>query len=83
MTQEELHEWAKFNLLPQEDAATQLRFEKGEESYDEDYIRESLHTKYALYILNESSTPIDEIEWLISNLNPEAKEIVEDILKHI
>jgi hypothetical protein len=45
MTHEELHEWAKFNLLPQEDAATQLRFEKGEESYDEDYIREMINTK--------------------------------------
>ena len=40
MTHEELHEWAKVNLLPQEDTATQLRFEKGEEGYDEDYIRE-------------------------------------------
>ena len=45
--------------------------------------QEELQTKYALYILNESSTPVDEIEWLINNLNPEAKEIVEDILKHI
>ena len=40
-------------------------------------------TKYALYILNESSTPIDEIEWLISNLNPEAKETIEDITKNL
>jgi|TARA_R110002051_G_scaffold4657_2_gene25813 hypothetical protein len=45
MTQEELHEWARVNLLPQEDTATQLRFEKGEESYDEDYIREMINTK--------------------------------------
>ena len=45
--------------------------------------QEKLQTKYALYILNESSTPIDEIEWLLRNLNPEAEEIVEDILKHI
>ena len=35
---DELHEWAKVNLLPQEDAETQLRFGRGEESYDEDYI---------------------------------------------
>jgi hypothetical protein len=40
-------------------------------------------TKYALYILNESSTPIDEIKWLISNLNPEAKETIEDITKNL
>lgn len=40
-------------------------------------------TKYVLYILNESSTPIDEIEWLISNLKPEAKETIEDIAKNI
>jgi hypothetical protein len=45
--------------------------------------QEELHTKYALYILHESSTPVDEIEWLLRNLNPEAEEIVEDILKHI
>ena len=45
MTHEELHEWARFNLLPQEDTATQLRFEQGEESYDEDYIREMINTK--------------------------------------
>ena len=45
--------------------------------------QEELHTKYALYILNESSTPVDDIEWLVENLNPEAKEIVEDVLKHI
>ena len=40
-------------------------------------------TKYALYILNESSAPVDEIEWLISNLNPEAKEIIEDITENL
>ena len=45
MTHEELHEWARVNLLPQEDTATQLRFEKGEESYDEDYILEIYNTK--------------------------------------
>ena len=45
--------------------------------------QEQLHIKYAQYILHESSTPVDEIEWLIQNLNPEATEIVEDILKHI
>ena len=32
-------------------------------------------TKYALFILNESSTTVNEIEWLIGNLNPEAKMI--------
>ena len=45
--------------------------------------QEELQTKYALYILHESSTPVDDIEWLLRNLNPEAGEIVEDILKHI
>tara|TARA_R110000787_G_scaffold21786_3_gene63954 strand:- start:2311 stop:2466 length:156 start_codon:yes stop_codon:yes gene_type:complete len=40
MNNEELHEWAMINLLPQEDAETQLRFEEGEEGYDEDYILE-------------------------------------------
>ena len=40
-------------------------------------------TKYALYILNESSAPVGEIEWLISNLNPEAKEIIEDITENL
>ena len=42
---------------------------------------EELQTKYALYILHESSTPVDEIEWLISNLNLEAKETIKDITK--
>ena len=27
-----------------------------------------LHTKYAEYILTQSSTPIQEIEWLVVNL---------------
>jgi|GEM_PF-6710219 len=30
----------------------------------------------ANYILKESSTPHDDIEWLIANLTPKAKEIV-------
>tara|TARA_R110000764_G_scaffold161659_3_gene248923 strand:+ start:2890 stop:3084 length:195 start_codon:yes stop_codon:yes gene_type:complete len=54
MTHEELHEWAKFNLLPQEDAATQLRFEKGEESYDEDYILEKYNENERLNMEYES-----------------------------
>ena len=45
--------------------------------------QEELHTKYALYILNESSTPVDDIEWLVENLNPEAKEIIEDITENL
>ncbi|QDP64173.1 MAG: hypothetical protein Unbinned2250contig1000_32 [Prokaryotic dsDNA virus sp.] len=40
MTNNELHEWARINLLPQEDEATRLRFAEGNESYDEDYILE-------------------------------------------
>ena len=40
-------------------------------------------TKYALYILNESSTPIDEIEWLVRNLKPEVKEELEETIKTI
>jgi hypothetical protein len=40
-------------------------------------------TKYALYILNESSAPVEEIEWLISNLHPFAKETIEDITKNL
>jgi len=43
MTHEELHQWAMINLLPQEDAETQLRFENGEEGYDSDYILEMIN----------------------------------------
>jgi hypothetical protein len=45
MTHEELHEWARVNLLPHENTETQLRFAEGEEGYDEDYIREMINTK--------------------------------------
>ena len=45
--------------------------------------QEELRTKYALYILNESSTPVDEIEWLVENLKTEAKETIEDITKDL
>ena len=45
MTQEELHEWARVNLLPHENTETQLRFAEGEEGYDEDYILEMINTK--------------------------------------
>tara|TARA_R110000782_G_scaffold68814_2_gene138470 strand:+ start:425 stop:586 length:162 start_codon:yes stop_codon:yes gene_type:complete len=45
MTQEELHEWARANLLPHENAETQLRFAEGEEGYDEDYILEMYNAK--------------------------------------
>ena len=37
---EQLHEWARINLLPQENAETRLRFAEGIENYDEDYIKE-------------------------------------------
>jgi hypothetical protein len=40
MTHEELHEWARANLLPHENTETQLRFAEGEEGYDDDYILE-------------------------------------------
>lgn len=43
--EEELIEWAKINMLPSEDAATRLRFELGEESYDIDYIKEVKESK--------------------------------------
>ena len=43
--------------------------------------QEELHVKYALYILNESSTPIDEIEWLINNLKLEVKKELETLIK--
>jgi hypothetical protein len=45
MTNDELHEWARINLLPHENAETQLAFAEGREGYDEDYIREIYNTK--------------------------------------
>ena len=44
-TDDDLTEWAKINILPSEDAATRLRFELGEESYDIDYIKEVKESK--------------------------------------
>ena len=43
--------------------------------------QEELHIKYAEYILNESSTPIDDIEWLINNLKLEEKRELETLIK--
>ena len=40
-----------------------------------------LYTKYANYILSESSTPIDDIEFLINNLNIDAKEELEETIR--
>ena len=45
MTQEQLNEWAMIELLPHENAETQLRFAKGEEGYDDEYIREMYNIK--------------------------------------
>lgn len=43
--------------------------------------QEQLHIKYAEYILAESSTPFDDIEWLIQNLRPEVKKELEESIK--
>jgi len=43
--------------------------------------RNNLHTKYAEYILSESSTPINEIVWLIRNLEQYQKEELEETLR--
>jgi len=40
-----------------------------------------LYSKYANYILNESSTPIDDIEFLINNLNTDTKEDIEETIR--
>ena len=40
-----------------------------------------LYSKYASYILNESSTPIDDIEFLINNLNKDTKEDIEETIR--
>jgi len=40
-------------------------------------------TKYALYILNESTTPVDEIEWLISNLSNSAQRQLHNEIKNL
>ena len=42
---EQLQEWARVNLLPQENADTRLRFAEGIEDYDEDYIKEMYNAK--------------------------------------
>ena len=36
---------------------------------------------YANYILNESSTPIDDIEFLINNLNTDTKKDLEETIR--
>ncbi|MBC8295909.1 MAG: hypothetical protein H8E55_08970 [Pelagibacterales bacterium] len=54
MTHEELHEWARVNLLPHENAETQLRFAEGEERYDEDYILEKYNENEHLNMEYES-----------------------------
>ena len=41
----------------------------------------NLHTKYAEYILSQSSTPLDDIEWLIQNLKQCQKEELEETLR--
>ena len=43
--------------------------------------QEELHTKYAEYILTESSTPFDDIEWLVTNLKPDVKKELEESIK--
>ena len=45
MTDDQLHEWARENLLPYEDTATRLRFAEGTEGYDLDYIKEQYKLK--------------------------------------
>ena len=42
---EQLQEWARVNLLPQENTDTRLRFAEGIEDYDEDYIKEMYNAK--------------------------------------
>ena len=38
-------------------------------------------TKYAEYILTESATPFDDIEWLVANLKPDVKKELEESIK--
>ena len=40
-----------------------------------------LYIKYANYIIKESSTPIDDIEFLINNLNTDTKEDLEETIR--
>jgi len=42
---------------------------------------DNLYTKYAEHILNESSTPIDDIEWLIRSLKQDEKEELEETIR--
>ena len=44
-------------------------------------ITDNLYTKYAEHILNESSTPIDDIEWLIRSLKQDEKEELEETIR--
>ena len=41
----------------------------------------NLYEQYAKYILHESSEPVNEIEWLIENLQPEVLEDFEETMK--
>ena len=38
---------------------------------------------YVKWILEQSSTPIDEIEFLVKNLNPEAKASIKEVIKEL
>lgn len=38
---------------------------------------------YINYILHETSTPFDEVEWLIKNLNEDAKRELKSVIKLI
>jgi len=44
---------------------------------------DEFYTKCAEYIMNESSTPIDEIEFLIRNLKPEELEEYEEVMRTV
>lgn len=37
---------------------------------------EKIKNAYTDYLLNESMTPHDEVEWLIDNLNEEARQTI-------
>ena len=38
---------------------------------------------YVNYIFNETSTPLDEVEWLIRNLNEEGKRELKRVINSI
>ena len=56
-------------------------YKKSYEYEDSIVIDTNLHTKYAEYILSQSSTPLDDIEWLIQNLKQCQKEELEETLR--